>query len=236
MVGRSHLGEPCHVVGGSLVVLAGFKIHVAQHHIDGHEEIGREDRGRRHIAEVGRQGIVSVGILLQVGSQAADHAGHVELGEGAVVDVGNLGERLGVEGHLLVGAGELHVGPGAQGLHTHILAHGHIVGTGAEGGVAMGNVVVAVVDDAIVDVGRVVLVRSRGREVGQLAQVVVGVVGGFHQVAPHLALEHVLVGQLLHALKDAEGIVDRVGLLVEGGVEDLTRAVGFEHIAAGNEE
>ena len=96
----------------------------------------------------------------------------------------------------------------------------------------MGDIVVAVVDDAIVGVGRVVAVGGGGREVSQTAQHTVGILRGLHQVTTHLTLEYILVGNLLHSLKNAIGIEHGVGLLVELRVKHLALTLSIQHVGA----
>ena len=231
MVGTGHLGQVDDVVLGSHVIIPALEIHVAEDDVDGDEQLaGHKERlVGEGVAEV-RHGQTAV--LLKIGGQTVDDLAQREFRILIVVDLRDLRQRLGVERHTAIDAGQLHVGPGADGLDGSILIAGDVGGTGAERGVAMGDVVVAVVDDTIVDVGRVVAVGRGGREVGQLAQVDVGVVCGVYELTPHLALEDVMVGELLHGLHDAEGIVDRVGLLRQLRVEDLSGAVTLEHVLA----
>ena len=70
----------------------------------------------------------------------------------------------------------------------------------------MGDVIVAVVDDTIVEVGRVILVGDVSREVSQLTQVGLSVVVNFNKVASHFVHQHILVGSLLYCLEDTECI------------------------------
>ena len=70
----------------------------------------------------------------------------------------------------------------------------------------MGNEVVAVVDDAIEHIGRVVLVLDGSREVGQGTEVGLGVLVDLCEVATHLIDQHILVDGLLHTLENAERV------------------------------
>ena len=91
----------------------------------------------------------------------------------------------------------------------------------------MSKIVVTVVDNLIIKVHAVVLVGGIGRERCQRLQVD-GCFGcGLHQIATHLVLIVILIGQLLHGLHDAISIEDRVRLLVERSVEQLTLAVAL---------
>ena len=131
------------------------------------------------------------------------------------------GQRFREERHLAIGTRKLQVSPGTERLDGGILTHGNESTSGKKRGVAMGYVVVAVVDDTIVDIGRVVLVGGVGREVCQTTQVVVGKLGCLDKVSAHLAYVHILVGKLLHGLHHTEGKVNGVGLAVKLLVEEL---------------
>ena len=74
------------------------------------------------------------------------------------------------------------------------------------------------------------------REVGQVAQVGLSIDIGCHEVATHLASHHVLVGYLLQALENTEGVEHGVGLLVEFRVEYLTVGLCLEHIGAAGQQ
>ena len=152
------------------------------------------------------------------------------------VGLADADQRSGIEGHLAVVLGQLHVSPCTDGQSLSILGNGHHAATCTERGVAVGDEVVAVVDDAVVEVGRVVLVGGVGGEVGQASQVGLGVAVGGGKVTTHLASHDILVGQLLQSLQDTEGVEHGVGLLVECRVENLTVAVGLEHVLTGGED
>ena len=100
----------------------------------------------------------------------------------------------------------------------------------------MGQIVVAVVDDLIVEVHAVILVGGVGGERCQLAQVCRCFVGECDKVAAQLVLKVILISQLLHGLHDAVGVEDGVGLLVECRLKELARAVGLEHVLTRSEK
>ena len=216
------------VVVGSLGVVASLQIEVAQHEVDGEHHVPRVGNnlhaaavGFTHFNVVAIGGHGLAGILGKLGSQGIADAADVLL---VAHDVGiaDVGDGVGVEGHAAIDLGQLQVGPGADAMSLHILGDGHLAATGEKGGVAVGNEVVAVVDDAIEHVGRIVLVLGSGREVGQGTQVGLGVLVDLCEVATHFVDEHVLVDGLLDTLENAEGVEHGVGLLVELRVEDLT--------------
>ena len=227
-------------MAGSQVVLVVLQIEIAQDNIDGNHQQTAVHHLRR-VAAVRRTNVENVTaevgsgkarVLLQVGSQFADDTCEVELRIALVLNLRNLRQRLGEEGHLAVVARQLQVSPGADGLDTSILVDDNVGGTSIESGIAMGDIIVTVIDDTVVGIGRIVAVGRRSREVGQTAQHTVSVLRGLHQVATHLTLEHILVSNLLHGLKNAIGIEERVCLLVQCRVEHLMVAVGLEHIGA----
>ena len=236
--------EEFEVILGSLLILVSFEEEVGQDEVDG--EHGAQRLDALLLGIVGTTGVEHAGIdfavgghgraaeLHETGSERVADALQV-LGLHLAVGISNTGERVGVEGHGPVVLSQLHVGPCTHGQGLGILGDGHAAATCAQGGVAMGNVVVAVVDDAIVEVGRVEPVGGIGGEVGQTAQVGLRVLVGSHEVASHLARHHILVGHLLQALQNAQRVEHGVGLGVKGWVEDLTVGLGLEHVLAGGE-
>ena len=97
----------------------------------------------------------------------------------------------------------------------------------------MGNVIVTVVDDTVVQIGTIVLAVCRCREVCQCLQVLVSNAGHhIHQVASHLTLQIVLVGHILQSLENTHGIIHGVDLLPHTWVNDQTVTVGIEHVRA----
>ena len=96
----------------------------------------------------------------------------------------------------------------------------------------MGDEIVAVVDDTIEHVCRIVLVLNRGREIGQGTQVGLCILVDLCKITTHLVDEHILVNGLLDTLQNTEGVEHGVGLLVECGVKDLTVRVSFKHVLA----
>ena len=75
------------------------------------------------------------------------------LGGEVLVGITNADEWVGVERHLTVGFGELHIGPCSDGKCLSIFGDGYLATAGEEGCVAVGNVIVAVIDDAVVEIG-----------------------------------------------------------------------------------
>ena len=149
------------------------------------------------------------------------------------IGLADAGDGVGVERHIAIDLGQLQIGPCTDAVGLHILRDCHLARTCEQRGVAMGDEVVAVVDDAIEHVGRVVLVGGCCREVGQLAQVGLGILIDLSKVATHLIDEHILIDGLLHSLENTERVEHRVGLLVELRVEDLAVGVGLKHVLTG---
>ena len=125
---------------------------------------------------------------------------------------------------------QLHVCPCPDGKSLYILRYGHLRTTSHKHGVAVCDVVVAVVDDTVVHVCRVVLVGCCSREVCKLAQVCLCVHVCLGEVTSHLVDEHVLVYCQLNTLQYGKSIEHGVGLLVECRVEDNLFRLGFQNV------
>ena len=120
--------------------------------------------------------------------------------------------------HLSVGLCELQVGPCAERLHGRILGAEQGASASLQSGVDMCQIVVAVVDDAIIVAHSIVLVGLREVEGGQSLQVGRGGIGDLSEVAAHFAEQDHTVGDELHLVDDAQHAVDGVGGVVEGVV------------------
>ena len=136
----------------SLGKILRLKIHISKNDVYRDED----GRGEEHTAGRNRTSKVwclIASVLLQIGSQTSNDARHIQFRIVVAVDLRDLGQRLRIERHFAIYTCQLHVGPGTNGLDCHILLHSHIDGTRTKGGITMGNVVVAIVDDTVIDVG-----------------------------------------------------------------------------------
>ena len=145
-------------------------------------------------------------------------AGHRGIG----IDLTDSGHRLSDVRYSTILTSELQVGPCTERRDGGIFVADHVASTRGERGITMGQIVITVIDDLVIQVHTIVLVGGISRERCQITQVEGGFVSGRHQVTAHLVLEVILISQLLHSLHDAVSIEDRVSLLVEGRIEQLT--------------
>ena len=253
-IDESRIAQILIVARGSLLILAQFEIDITQHDVEGDEALAGVDElinilttvvlpvesadGARCLSEGGhRQLLVAI-----AGLEAFEHLG-LSLKDGIIarhrgvgIDLGNGGDRLGDVRHITVLSGELQIGPCTERGDGGILVAHHIAGTRGQRGVTMGQIIVTVVDDLVIKVHAVVLVGGIGRERSQVAQMQRGLAGRLHQIATQFILEEILVGQLLHSLHDTIGIEHGVGLLVERRIEQLTRTIRLQHVAARGKE
>ena len=96
----------------------------------------------------------------------------------------------------------------------------------------MSHVVVAVVDDAVINIRRIILVAVGIVEGCQALQVGRGMRGWRHEVATKLIDKHILVDGLLNTFQDTVDIEHRIHLLVEFRIIDVTIGSIIEHITA----
>ena len=213
-------------MSGSLLVLSSFQVHVAQYYVDGeHDFLGIYSFGIPRIGStcvditVSRNAIAA--ILLHFASQRIADLLKVFLLL-HLVSLRDTGHWFSIERHRAIGLGKLHVSPGTDGVSLYILWHTHVAATRVQLGITMCNEVIAVIDNTVVNVSRIVLVGHGGGEVSQLLQVGFGIRISSHQVATHLIDQHILVGSLLNGLENTQRVEHGVGFLVERRIENLT--------------
>ena len=84
---------------------------------------------------------------------------------GIRINLANSGDGLSDVGHLTILACQLQVSPCSEGGYRSILVGHHILGSRLQRRVAMCQIVVAVVDNLIIKIHTVVLIRDVCREV-----------------------------------------------------------------------
>ena len=194
-----------------MCVLARLQVEVTQDEVDGEHGLTGVDALVATTVGLSDGNIVAIGgnfearILGKLGSQRVGNAAKVFL-LAYGIGLADAGDGLGVEGYAAIDLSQLQISPCTDGQGLHILWHADIARTREQGGVAMSNEVVAVVDDAIEHIGRVVLVLDGSREVGQGTKVGLGVLVDLCEVATHLIDQHILVDGLLHTLENAERV------------------------------
>ncbi len=243
---KSGIAQIVIVALSCLGIFAEFEIDISQHHIDWYEALAWVDELGliapvertdiyRGLVE-GRNGELFIGVpclqcLQHLCLASQDCLKGCRSGVG--INLVDGGHRVGDIWHITILTRELQIGPCTERGNGNKLVDSHLTVTRSERGVAFVQVVVTVVYHLVVKVHTVVLVRSVSRECCEVAQMCSGLGGRLYQVATHLVLIVILVSKLLHGLHDTIGIEDRVGLLIERRIKQLTRAVRVKHIGTG---
>ena len=234
---RSNIREIRGIVTCGLVVLSCFQIHFTEDYVNGNEAQRREHTLR--LSPVSRTDVTRSNtivrnaitrISLQIRSQSCYDTIDVEFWIIVIINLRNRNQWFGKEWHFTVDTCQLQIRPCTESLHCCIFIENHIGTTRTQRSIAMGNVIITIVDDTIEYVSTIILIGSSGGEISQLAQIVIRIISGVHQVALHLTLENILIGQLLHSLHNAKAIEHGVGLAIEFFIEKLTRTIGFKHV------
>ena len=161
---------------GGITIIASFQIHITKNHINRNKHILCIERaiGGCDITEIGkvilirlaiRLGKFTACILLQIRSQTSYYTCHIKFIILSIVNLGNLGQRFSTEWDFAIDTSQLHISPSTDGLHTNIFAHGNILGTVTQRRITMGDIVVAVIDDTIINVCRIITVCRSSRKI-----------------------------------------------------------------------
>ena len=186
------------VVEGCLLVVACPEVEVAQQHIDGEvEELGVRTTDfpivRRFYIGIGSD---VVDEILADFLDAILRVVHFRL---CLAQDG-----LGDEGNGTVVEDQLQVGPCTECLHGSILTlEDQLVAVVAQCRVALGKIVVAVVDDGIIVAWSIIHVLIADIKEGHIAKIGRSELGNIREVATHLAQQNRSVGDDLHLIHDA---------------------------------
>ena len=165
---------------GCLLILTQFEIDVTQHHIERDKAltrleeflmvtpvefadrvdyvIGKAEGRHRNLlfCKAALQRLQHRGLAIQNGRIV----GHCSI----AIYLPNRSDRLRDIGSVTILASQLQIGPGTESSHGGILVGHHILRTSLQCGIAMGQIIVTVVDDLIVEIHAVILVAGISRE------------------------------------------------------------------------